>query len=63
MKSLNVKFKKDILIHVCVMFWKFATTSNVDNLLDREDITLVELLDDDDVLQECKGQNNKLIEL
>ena len=45
------------------MFWKFATTSNVDNLLEREDITLVELLDDDDVLQECKGQNSKLIEL
>jgi len=44
------------------MFWKFATTSNVDTLLEREDITLIELLDDDDVLQECKGQNNKLIE-
>lgn len=46
------------------MFWKFApTTSNIDSMLEREDVTLRELLNEDDVLQECKGQNTKLIEL
>uniref|UniRef100_H2ZK13 Uncharacterized protein n=1 Tax=Ciona savignyi TaxID=51511 RepID=H2ZK13_CIOSA len=44
------------------MFWKFATTSNIDTLLEKEDITLQELMDDDDVLQECKGQNTKLVD-
>nr|CAB3265861.1 serine/threonine-protein phosphatase 6 regulatory subunit 3 [Phallusia mammillata] len=44
------------------MFWTFATTSNMDTLLEKEDITLRELMDDDDILQECKGQNTKLVE-
>ncbi|XP_076799633.1 serine/threonine-protein phosphatase 6 regulatory subunit 3-like isoform X1 [Clavelina lepadiformis] len=44
------------------MFWKFATTSNIDTLLEKEDITLQDLMDDDDILQECKGQNAKLID-
>lgn len=43
------------------MFWKFATTSNIDTILDREDVTLREVMDDDDILQECKGQNTKLV--
>ncbi|XP_053751540.1 serine/threonine-protein phosphatase 6 regulatory subunit 2 isoform X4 [Panthera pardus] len=45
------------------MFWKFDlnTTSHVDKLLDKEDVTLRELLDEDDVLQECKAQNQKLL--
>ena len=45
------------------MFWKFTTTCNINNLLDKADVTLMEVLDDDDVMQECKGQNPKLIEL
>lgn len=28
-----------------------------------QDVTLHELMDEDDILQECKGQNHKLIEL
>ncbi|XP_032348512.1 serine/threonine-protein phosphatase 6 regulatory subunit 2 isoform X12 [Camelus ferus] len=46
------------------MFWKFDlnTTSHVDKLLDKEDVTLQELLDGDDVLQECKAQNRKLLD-
>ncbi|XP_078583487.1 serine/threonine-protein phosphatase 6 regulatory subunit 3-like isoform X13 [Branchiostoma floridae x Branchiostoma japonicum] len=46
------------------MFWKFDlhTTSHIDTLLDKEDVTLTELLDEDDVLQECKAQNRKLID-
>ncbi|XP_038047088.1 serine/threonine-protein phosphatase 6 regulatory subunit 3-like isoform X2 [Patiria miniata] len=46
------------------MFWKFDvhTTSQVDTLLEKEDVTLTELLDEDDILQECKAQNKKLID-
>lgn len=28
-----------------------------------QNVTLHELMDEDDILQECKGQNHKLIEL
>lgn len=46
------------------MFWKFDlnTTSHIDKLLDKEDVTLQELMDEDDILQECKAQNRKLLE-
>ncbi|XP_046551298.1 serine/threonine-protein phosphatase 6 regulatory subunit 3-like isoform X1 [Haliotis rubra] len=46
------------------MFWKFniLTSSHIDSLLDKEDVTLRELMDEDDILQECKAQNRKLIE-
>lgn len=46
------------------MFWKFnlMTTSHIDTLLDKEDVTLRELMDEEDILQECKSQNSKLIE-
>lgn len=45
------------------MFWKFDlhTASQVDKLLEKEDVTLTELLDEDDVLQECKAQNQRLL--
>uniref|UniRef100_A0A8C8A331 Protein phosphatase 6, regulatory subunit 2a n=1 Tax=Oryzias sinensis TaxID=183150 RepID=A0A8C8A331_9TELE len=45
------------------MFWKFDlhTTSHIDQLLDREDVTLKELMEEDDVLQECKAQNRRLL--
>ncbi|CAG8472708.1 1665_t:CDS:10 [Paraglomus occultum] len=46
------------------MFWKFGlgATSAIDGLLEKEDRTLEELLDEDDLLQECKAHNQKLIE-
>ncbi|XP_063164901.1 serine/threonine-protein phosphatase 6 regulatory subunit 2 isoform X1 [Candoia aspera] len=46
------------------MFWKFDlnTVSHVDKLLDKEDVTLHELMDEDDILQECKAQNRKLVD-
>ncbi|XP_014676902.1 PREDICTED: serine/threonine-protein phosphatase 6 regulatory subunit 3-like isoform X2 [Priapulus caudatus] len=46
------------------MFWRYnmMSTSHVDSLLDKENVTLQELMDEDDVLQECKAQNNKLID-
>ncbi|XP_016067177.1 PREDICTED: serine/threonine-protein phosphatase 6 regulatory subunit 2 isoform X2 [Miniopterus natalensis] len=46
------------------MFWKFDlnTTSHVDKLLDKEGVTLRELMDEDDILQECRAQNRKLLD-
>ena len=45
------------------MFWRFGLNrSAIDDLLDKEDLTLEELLFEDELLQECKAHNNKLIE-
>lgn len=46
------------------MFWKFDlhTTSHIDTLLERGNVTLFELLDEEDVLQECKVVNRKLVD-
>jgi len=46
------------------MFWRFGlgATSAIDGLLEKEDRTLEEILDEDDLLQECKAHNQKLIE-
>jgi len=45
------------------MFWKFGfhTPSAIEGILEKDDFTLEELLDDEDVLQECRNQNNKLV--
>ncbi|XP_044796638.2 serine/threonine-protein phosphatase 6 regulatory subunit 2 isoform X7 [Bubalus bubalis] len=46
------------------MFWKFdlSAMSHVDKLLDKEGVTLRELMDGEDILQECKAQNRKLLD-
>jgi SIT4-associating protein SAP185/190 len=47
------------------MFWRFggyANTSSLDNILDKPDVTLEELLNDSDLIQELKQHNSKLIE-
>ncbi|KAL1768995.1 serine serine/threonine-protein phosphatase 6 regulatory subunit 1 [Sigmodon hispidus] len=46
------------------MFWKFDlhTSSHLDTLLEKEDLSLPELLDEEDVLQECKVVNRKLLD-
>uniref|UniRef100_A0A671LPX0 Serine/threonine-protein phosphatase 6 regulatory subunit 3-like n=1 Tax=Sinocyclocheilus anshuiensis TaxID=1608454 RepID=A0A671LPX0_9TELE len=46
------------------MFWKFDlhTTSHIDTLLEKDDVTLTEVMDEEDVLQECKSQNHKLVD-
>uniref|UniRef100_A0A671LA41 Serine/threonine-protein phosphatase 6 regulatory subunit 2-like n=2 Tax=Sinocyclocheilus anshuiensis TaxID=1608454 RepID=A0A671LA41_9TELE len=46
-----------------VMFWKFDlhNSSQIEKLLEKEDVTLQELLDEEDVLQECKAQNQRLL--
>ncbi|RKP09045.1 SIT4 phosphatase-associated protein-domain-containing protein [Thamnocephalis sphaerospora] len=46
------------------MFWRFGfnPVSAVDQLLEKEDVTLEELMDEEDLLQECKSHNVRLIE-
>ncbi|KTW25981.1 hypothetical protein T552_03255 [Pneumocystis carinii B80] len=50
------------------MFWRlggfgFANTSAIDSLLEKApDVTLEEVLDEEELLQECKSHNPKLIE-
>ena len=47
------------------MFWRFggyANISTIDSVLDKPDVTLEEVLDESDLLQELKQHNTKLIE-
>lgn len=47
------------------MFWRFgsyANLSTLNNLLEKPDVTLEEVLDDSDLIQELKQSNSKLIE-
>ena len=49
-------------------FWKnfgFHSASAIDSLLEEKgaDLTLEELMDEPELIQECKSQNRKLIEL
>ncbi|OCH93828.1 SAPS-domain-containing protein [Obba rivulosa] len=46
------------------MFWRFGfhNASSIDSLLDKEDVSLEAILDEDDLLQECKAQNTRLSE-
>ncbi|CAA7394036.1 unnamed protein product [Spirodela intermedia] len=46
------------------MFWRMtglSTASPVDSILDKENYTLEELLDEDEIIQECKALNTRLI--
>eukprot|EP00268_Persea_americana_P034172 TRINITY_DN3381_c0_g1_i1.p1 TRINITY_DN3381_c0_g1~~TRINITY_DN3381_c0_g1_i1.p1 ORF type:complete len:752 (-),score=160.43 TRINITY_DN3381_c0_g1_i1:571-2826(-) len=46
------------------MFWRMAglsTASPVDSILDKDKFTLEELLDEDEIIQECKALNGRLI--
>ncbi|KAG4385844.1 hypothetical protein GLYMA_12G174000v4 [Glycine max] len=46
------------------MFWKLASlsaSSPVETILDKENFTLEELLDEEEVIQECKALNSRLI--
>ncbi|KAI8378892.1 SIT4 phosphatase-associated protein-domain-containing protein [Choanephora cucurbitarum] len=45
------------------MFWRFGfNSSTLDTLLDKEDVTLEEVLEEEDLLQEAKSMNPKLVE-
>ncbi|KAI3843754.1 hypothetical protein MKW92_035211 [Papaver armeniacum] len=46
------------------MFWRMtalSASSPVESVLDKEDFTLEELLDEEEVIQECKALNSRLI--
>ncbi|XP_038706075.1 serine/threonine-protein phosphatase 6 regulatory subunit 3-like isoform X2 [Tripterygium wilfordii] len=46
------------------MFWKLtalSASSPVESLLDKENFTLEELLDEEEIIQECKALNSRLI--
>ena len=47
------------------MFWSLGhfTSPSIDTILERESFTLEDLLEEDELLQECKGQNAKLSDL
>ena len=47
------------------MFWHNnpCISSHLTTLLDKENVTLTEVLDNEEVIQECKNQNGKLITL
>jgi SIT4-associating protein SAP185/190 len=50
---------------IAIMFWRFggyANVSTIDSLLEKPDVTVEELLDDADLIQEVKSQNSKLLE-
>ena len=46
------------------MFWKYnsQSTSQIDALLDKADVGLTEVLEQEDIIQECKNQNRKLVD-
>jgi hypothetical protein len=51
-----------LLQHDFLVRFGFANASSIDTLLDREDVALESILDEDELLQECKAQNTRLID-
>ena len=50
---------------LCLSFpsrFGFHNASAIDNLLDKDDVPLEAILDEDELLQECKAQNTRLID-
>ena len=47
------------------MFWQYNTmsTTQIETVLEKEDVSLAEVLDQENVIQECKTQTKKLIDL
>ncbi|XP_047308547.1 serine/threonine-protein phosphatase 6 regulatory subunit 3-like [Impatiens glandulifera] len=46
------------------MFWRMtglSTSSPVETIMDKDNFKLEDLLDEDEIIQECKSQNNRLI--
>ena len=56
--------KVKTVFRITEMFWKsHSPGSHVDTLLDKEGVTLTEILEQEDIIQECKSQNKKLVDL
>nr|GMD09600.1 serine/threonine-protein phosphatase 6 regulatory subunit 3 isoform X1 [Ipomoea batatas] len=54
----------DSFLRDFTMFWRMAglsTASPVETILDKDNFTLEELLDEDEIIQECKALNGRLI--
>lgn len=45
------------------MITEFLSYVQIESILDKETFTLEELLDEEDVIQECKALNSRLINL
>ena len=47
------------------MFWEYnnINASQIETVLEKENVTLSEILDHEGVIQECKNQTTKLIDL
>ena len=60
-----IQTKTHSLVRLTRMFWKYhsGAVSHVDTLLEKEGVTLQEILEQEDIIQECKNQNKKLVEL
>ncbi|XP_024521407.1 serine/threonine-protein phosphatase 6 regulatory subunit 3 isoform X2 [Selaginella moellendorffii] len=43
------------------VFWKMAATSPIESILDKSGYTLEELLDEEQIIQECKSTNYRLV--
>lgn len=56
----------DSTLRTTMSFWRtfgFHTVSAIDTILDKDEFTLEELLDEEEILQEVKSQNKRLLEL
>ena len=60
--EVGVFYSLCLLPAAAAMFWKFDlhTSSQLEALLEKGDVTLTELMEEEDLLQECKAQNRRL---
>ena len=63
----SAKFQETALksIQELAMFWQYNTlsASHFETIFEKEDVTLSEVLEQENVIQECKTQTKKLIDL
>lgn len=61
---LRIFFNCDYVIISCVYICShFMFKLQVETILDKDNYTLEELLDEDEIIQECKALNGRLINL
>ncbi|KAG6885879.1 hypothetical protein C0993_008398 [Termitomyces sp. T159_Od127] len=61
-RLLAVQTKESQRVLDLITSFGFHNASAIDSLLDKEDVQLEAILDEDDLLQECKSQNTRLID-